>query len=107
MVKYLQVIWTRIVRMVSRLRAFDPRQCNDGQVGYDMQHLQESGADGPDFDPHASRDSAIVEHQRANEAKVGKDLRDHYDRLVDENLPHYILETLADLNHRLNRRDGD
>jgi hypothetical protein len=96
----------RFSKLIRKLRGVDSRQCNEGRVAYDGHGFQGTGDDTSDA-PKGSERDVVIEYHRADQAKIGQQLRDNYDEFAQEELPREILETLADLNQRLKRRDGD
>ncbi|MFP4536768.1 MAG: hypothetical protein ACLFPA_00555 [Dichotomicrobium sp.] len=74
---------------------------------YNGDKLREARDEVPDANPGGVAAQVIVNHERAKQAAIGRQLRDHYDAFANEDLPGDILETLYDLNRRLDRRDGE
>jgi len=100
-------VWMGFSKLLRRLRGIDPRQCDEGRDS-DIQHRsQGTRADTSAVPFESSEQDVVVNYDRANQGRIGQQLRDRYDEFAQEELPRDILETLADLNQRLKRRDGD
>lgn len=74
---------------------------------YNGDKLREARNEAPDANAGDAIAQVIVNHERAEQAAIGRQLRDHYDAFAKEDLPRDILEALSDLNRRLERRDGE
>lgn len=107
MMPRIRTVWERFSKLVRKLRGFDTRQCDQSGDSYYDHHEQGTRDDASDAPPEGSEHDVVVEYRRADQAKIGQQLRDHYDEFAQKELPRDILETLADLNQRLKRRDGD
>jgi len=103
----LQAVWMRFIKPLRRLQSFDERQCNESCGSYDDPHKQVTRGDALSSPSDETEPRAVIDYRRADHARIGQALRDRYDGFAQEELPREILETLADLNQRLNRRDGD
>jgi len=104
---WFRSIWIRFRKFARKRRGFDARQCDKRRVSYTRHHIQETGVSSPASDRQPREGGVVVRHERAAEAKIGEKIRDRYHEVAEEELPEKILDALADLNQRLNRRDGD
>jgi len=107
MIARVRTVWMRFSKFARKIAGFDARQCNDGGVSYPHQGEQETRVDASDARSEGSEDDVVVEYHRADQAKIGEQLRKRYDEVAQQELPRDILELLSDLNQRLKRRDGD
>lgn len=103
----LSSIWTRLIRLIKKAMGADSDRYERGGEMYNGNGLREARDGAPDADAGGPAARVIVNHERAEQAAIGRQLRDHYDAFATEDLPRDILETLSDLNRRLDRRDGE
>ncbi len=103
----IRTVWMRFSKLIGKIRGIDTRQCDEGRDKYYEGVSQGTRADASDALLERSDEDVVVKYHRADQAKVGRQLRHHYDEVAREDLPRDILKTLADLNQRLKRRDGD
>ncbi|RIA55080.1 hypothetical protein [Dichotomicrobium thermohalophilum] len=107
MMPRIRTVWMRFSKFVRKLRGFDTRQCDESGDNYYEIRDQGTRDDASDAPPEDFEHDVVVEYHRAKQAKIGQQLRSRYDNFAQEELPRDILDTLADLNQRLKRRDGD
>ena len=100
-------VWMRFSTLIKKLRGFDARQCNESRNRYNRHCTQGTRDDASRATGTGSEHDVVIEYHRADQAKIGQNLRDRYREVAEEELPRDILNTLADLNQRLKRRDGE
>ena len=103
----LSAIWTRLIRLIKKMIGADSDQYERSSAMYNGNKLREARDDVVDAEADSPAAQVIVNHERAEQAEIGRQLRNYYDAFATEDLPRDILETLSDLNQRLDRRDGE
>lgn len=103
----LRSVWFRFIKFAKRRTGVDVRQCELRRKYYAGDINQDNRDDASDMAATSTEHDVVVEYSRANEGRAARLLRGRYETLAHEDLPRDILDTLYDLNHRLNRRDGD
>jgi len=103
----LRSVWFRFIKFARRRAGVDVHQCELRRKYYAGHRNQDHRDDASDMAATSTERDVVVEYSRANEGRVAHLLRGRYETLAHEDLPRDILDTLYDLNQRLNRRDGD
>ena len=103
----LRSVWFRFIKFARRRGGVDVRQCELRRKYYAGDRNEDRRDDPSEMAATSIERDVVVEYSRANEGRAARLLRGRYETLAHEELPRDILDTLYDLNQRLNRRDGD